>query len=51
MSVVDCVAVQKGSLIKARRMYMRVRKWRDVDWYAAWPGIADEWEKAAGEKR
>lgn len=43
----ECLSREKNSFIKARRTYMRVRKWREDDWYAAWPAIAAEWEEAA----
>lgn len=46
VSALKCVT-QTRSLIKGRRLYMRSRKWRDADWYRAWPDIADEWEEAA----
>lgn len=46
--VAECVRKAK-SLIKGRRLYMKLRRWRDADWYAAWNEIADEWESAAAE--
>lgn len=46
MTVLECIT-QTRSFIKGRRLYMRVRKWRDAEWYAAWPSIANEWEDAA----
>lgn len=47
MTVLDCVNACKGSLIKARRLYMKTRKWRDAEWYRNWAEIAHEWEQAA----
>ena len=39
---------QRGSLLKARRSYMRERRWFHDEWYTAWPnGLADEVEAAA----
>lgn len=47
MSYAECLAKTR-SFIKARRLYMKVRKWRDDDWYRAWPnGLGDECEAAA----
>lgn len=38
----------RGSLIKARREYIRERGWRGDEWYVAWrEGLGDEVERAA----
>lgn len=47
MTIFEHVVAAKGSLIKARRSFMRERKWKDAQWYTAWPEMAAEWEKAA----
>ena len=44
--VLECIREAKGSLTKARRLYMKKRGWRDKDWYENWPLIAPEWEAA-----
>jgi hypothetical protein len=53
VTALECVTRER-SLTKGRRLSMRVNRWRDADWYAAWspsggigPSIADEWEHAA----
>jgi hypothetical protein len=46
VTVWDCVIQSNRSLIKARRLYLKRRGWKDKDWYDNWP-MTDEWEKAA----
>ncbi len=51
MTFLQHLQLAKGSGIKARREYMRERKWRegrdDEEWYKAWrSGLAEEVEAA-----
>jgi hypothetical protein len=42
----------KGSVIKARRTYVRERRWSDEDWFRAWQaGLASEVESAVIERK
>jgi hypothetical protein len=34
----------KWSFIKARRSFIRNKRWTDAQWYVAWPQLAEAWE-------
>jgi hypothetical protein len=48
MTFAEVLARTNGSLCKARREYIRLRRWRNEEWYAEWGrGLAAEVEEAA----
>jgi hypothetical protein len=47
MTFLERLKLAKGSLIKARREYMKERRWQAEDWYRHWHDLADEVEQAA----
>jgi hypothetical protein len=48
MTFAEHLKLARGSLTKARREYIRERRWFADEWYEAWPrGLGDEVESAA----
>jgi hypothetical protein len=48
MTFQEHVRLAKGSLIKARKTYMRERRWGEEEWYSAWyQGLGTEVEIVA----
>ena len=49
MTFAEALAASRGSMINARRMYIKSRRWTAEDWYRAWQAgaLATEVEAAA----
>jgi len=50
MTILDAVHAARGSLLKARRIYMKANKLTSDGWYQEWPHTAYLWNAYAGVK-